>query len=405
MSKDKKLRFPSIVQHGWHVLPHVLVDAYNEELKDKDGFLGDRANKGAFQDILDHWRKNIAQNGADPFGDTPTWKLTKSQLDKYLESDDPLAAGLVHSAVEEFAGELAAVTARFLRLDEWNKTEHIVGGGLSGSHIGRLALGRALVLLKEQGLRIEMSTITSHPDEAGLLGGLELAPSWMLDGHDAIIATDIGGTNLRVGIVELKKKGDITRAGVWKSSLWRHKDDDSSRDDAIARMAAMISKLVKAAQEQKLKIAPFITVGCPRLHHTRRHHRERCAKPARRLGRARLQPVRRARPATAAHQRARTPVRNSQRRGRAGLERGRQHEGRRPLGRLHDWHRPRQRPVYEPEVGLQPVPAEPRPTEVGRVLLPRSFCPRLAFILMLHVQVVGVAKPIRDIVEELRRQR
>ena len=48
MSKDKKVRFPAIIQHGWNVLPHVIVDAYNEELKDEDGFLGDRASKGAF---------------------------------------------------------------------------------------------------------------------------------------------------------------------------------------------------------------------------------------------------------------------------------------------------------------------------------------------------------------------
>jgi hypothetical protein len=265
MPKGKKVRFPAIVQHGWHVLPRVVVDAYNEELKDEDGFLGDRANKGAFTNILDHWRKSLAENREDPFGDTPTWKLTKSQLDKYFESEDPLAAGLVHSAVEDFAGELATVTARFLRLDEWKETEHIViGGGLSGSHIGRLAVGRALVLLKEKGFDIGMSTITSHPDEAGLLGGLQLAPSWMLDGHDAIIAADIGGTNLRVGIVELKlKRDDITRAGVWKSALWRHKEDEPSRDDAIARMAAMTAKLVEEAQEKKLKVAPFITVGCP----------------------------------------------------------------------------------------------------------------------------------------------
>jgi hypothetical protein len=265
MSKAKKTRFPAIVQHGWPVLPRVIVDAYNEELKDKDGFLGDRANKGAFRNILDQWRQNVANNGEDPFGDTPTWRLTKSQLDKYFEGDDPLAAGLVHSAVEEFAGELATVTARFLQLDEWKKTEHIVvGGGLTASHIGRLAVGRCLVLLKEKGFAVGMSTITSHPDEAGLLGGLQLAPSWMLDGHDAIIAADIGGTNLRVGIVELKlKKGDITRAGVWKSSLWRHKDDDPSRDDAIARMAEMTAKLVEEAQDAKMKVAPFITVGCP----------------------------------------------------------------------------------------------------------------------------------------------
>jgi hypothetical protein len=268
MSKDKKLRLPAIIQHGWHVLPHVVVDAYNEELKDKDGFIGDRASKGAFRDILDRWRKEVGSKGKqDPFGDTPTYSLTKSQLDEYFEGDDPVAAALIHTAVEEFAGELATVTTRFLQLVEWKDTEHIViGGGLSGSHIGKLAIGRALILLNEKGFDIEMSAITNHPDEAGLLGSIELAPSWILDGHDAIVAVDIGGTNLRVGIVELKmKKGDITKAGVWKSSLWRHKDDDPTRDDAVARIAEMIDKLVKQAEDEKLRVAPFIAVGCPGL--------------------------------------------------------------------------------------------------------------------------------------------
>jgi hypothetical protein len=199
MTKDKKLRLPAIIQHGWHVLPHVVVDAYNEELKDKDGFIGDRASKGAFREILDRWRTEVgSKSKEDPFGDTPTYSLTKSQLDKYFESDDPVAAALVHSAVEEFAGELATVTTRFLQLEEWKDTEHIViGGGLSGSHLGKLSVGRALILLKDRGFDIEMSAITNHPDEAGLLGSIELAPSWILDGHDAIVAVDIGGTNLR----------------------------------------------------------------------------------------------------------------------------------------------------------------------------------------------------------------
>lgn len=109
-----------------------------------------------------------------------------------------------------------------------------------------------------------MTPIANHPDEAGLLGGLELAPSWILDGYDAIIAVDIGGTNLRVGVIKLKmKKGDITKSGVWKSSLWRHKDDNPTRDDAVARIAEMIEKLVKRAEEEKLRVAPFIAVGCP----------------------------------------------------------------------------------------------------------------------------------------------
>ena len=95
MAKANRTRLPAIIQHGWHVLPHVVVDAYNEELKDGDGFLGDRASKGAFRDILDRWRGEVARHGDDPFGDTPTWALTKSQLDKHLEGDDAVAAGLV----------------------------------------------------------------------------------------------------------------------------------------------------------------------------------------------------------------------------------------------------------------------------------------------------------------------
>ena len=60
MPKNRSIRRPAIIQHGWHVLPRVVVDAYNEELKDEDGFLGDRASKGAFREILDKWRKEVA---------------------------------------------------------------------------------------------------------------------------------------------------------------------------------------------------------------------------------------------------------------------------------------------------------------------------------------------------------
>ena len=155
---------------------------------------------------------SCAAQGEDPFGDTPTEEISKSKLDKMLAGADPLAAGLVHTVVEEFAVELATVVRRFLRLKDWQGTERIViGGGLSASHIGELAMGRAAVLLAGEGIDVELRTITNHPDKAGLIGAVQLAPSWVLAGHDAILAADIGGTNLRVGVVELnvKKKGDL----------------------------------------------------------------------------------------------------------------------------------------------------------------------------------------------------
>ncbi len=45
-------------------------------------------------------------------------EISKSKLDKMLNSGDPVSAGLVHTVVEEFAGELATVVRRFLRLDK-----------------------------------------------------------------------------------------------------------------------------------------------------------------------------------------------------------------------------------------------------------------------------------------------
>src|SRR4051794_21280270 len=61
----------SLAAHGSACLPSVEVDCYNAELKDEKGFLGDRASKGAFRDILEKWRKPLRKAGEDPFGDTP----------------------------------------------------------------------------------------------------------------------------------------------------------------------------------------------------------------------------------------------------------------------------------------------------------------------------------------------
>lgn len=259
---------PKMPPHGARELPAVTVDTYNEELRDEEGFVGDRASGRAFRSILDDWRERVASTlDEDPFGDTPTGDISKSKLDRILTGSDTVAAGLVHTAVEEFAHELATVVRRFLHLDDWQETERIViGGGLSSSHIGQLAMGRAQVLLAGEGTAIELIPIRNHPDEAGLIGAAQLAPSWVLAGHDAIVAADIGGTNLRVGIVELRmNEGDVSRAAVWKMLYWRHRDEEPTRDQAVVRLAEMASSLAQQATAATLKLAPFIGIGCPGL--------------------------------------------------------------------------------------------------------------------------------------------
>lgn len=161
---------PSVLVHGGRVLPAVTVDTYNEELRDEDGFVGDRASRRAFHAILADWRDRLKERGEDPFGDIPMEGISKSRLDKMPNAGDPVSAGLVHTVVGEFAGELATVIRRFLRLDTWKDTQRIViGGGMIGSRIGELAMGRTGIILAADGIKIELAAIQNDPEEAGLI--------------------------------------------------------------------------------------------------------------------------------------------------------------------------------------------------------------------------------------------
>lgn len=257
---------PALATHGADRLPKVLVDSYNEEIKDDEGFLGDRASKGAFRAIIENWRKPLRELGEDPFGDEPSSELSKKKLDTLLANGDPEAAGIVQGAIEDFAQELALVTKRFLKLKAWRDTERIViGGGFRGSRVGELAIGRAAVILKADKVKIDVDVIRNDPDEAGLLGALHLAPAWMFQAHDAILAVDIGGTNIRAGVVRLnlKRAADLSKAEVWKFELWRHGDEKLNRADAVEGLVDMLQRLIARAGKEVIRLAPFIGIGCP----------------------------------------------------------------------------------------------------------------------------------------------
>ena len=53
----------AVLSHGGRVLPAVTVDTYNEELRDEDGFVGDRASGRAFRAILEDWRDKLRAAG------------------------------------------------------------------------------------------------------------------------------------------------------------------------------------------------------------------------------------------------------------------------------------------------------------------------------------------------------
>jgi predicted NBD/HSP70 family sugar kinase len=257
---------PTLPTHGAATLPSVEIDTYNVEVEDDDGFVGDKASRRAFWEIFDKWRQPLREMGNDPLGDKPTDEISRKKLDEIIAKGDPEAAGLVQSAIEEFAQQLAKVIQRFLRLKVWHDTEAIVvGGGFRASRIGELAVGRCGMILKAADIPLDLKLIQNDPDDAGLIGAAHLLPAWMLNGYDGMLAVDIGGTNIRAGLVELnlKKSGDLGRSRVEESEVWRHADEDVSRGDAVDRLVEMLNDLTRRADKQSMKLAPVIGIGCP----------------------------------------------------------------------------------------------------------------------------------------------
>lgn len=253
--------------HGATELPSATVTSYNLETRDEDGFVGDKASRKAFLEHLDALRAHLKRKGDDPLaGDTAA--LGKKDLDALLKEGNAAEAALVLSAVENFAQSLAFVIRRFARLKTWAPIERIVvGGGFRDSRIGELAIARAAIILSTEGRAIDLVPVSHHPDEAGLVGSAHLAPKWIFEGYDSIVAVDIGGSNIRAGIVELrqKKAKDLAKARVWRSELWRHADEEPSRDDMIRRLGRMLKNAIATAQDEGFRVAPFIGIGCPGL--------------------------------------------------------------------------------------------------------------------------------------------
>ena len=246
--------------------PRLILKSYNLEIRDEEGFIGDRASGRAFRSLLDELRAQVSEVTKDPLGKKPTKELSKKQLDKVLVDGDTDAAGIVQGAIEEFAKQLAGVVRRYLRLKAWRDTERIVvGGGIRQSRIGELVIGRASVILKTEHIDVDLQPIRAHPDEAGLLGCAHLAPSWLYKGFGGLIAVDIGGSNIRCGIVKLnvKRAPDLSRASVVDFEIWRHSEEKPSREETVDKLIDMLDRAIAKAPKARIKLAPLIAVGCP----------------------------------------------------------------------------------------------------------------------------------------------
>src|ERR1700733_15757873 len=84
---------PGGAGRGSRPLPSVDVDSYNVELKDNEGFIGDRVSRGAFRNVIERIRKSLRRAGDDPLGDEESEELTTAELDNLLLGGAPADQG------------------------------------------------------------------------------------------------------------------------------------------------------------------------------------------------------------------------------------------------------------------------------------------------------------------------
>ena len=258
--------------HGRMELPSLTVNGYSLELHepgDPGAFIGDRVSRSAFTAMVDAWRTVYRRMGDDPLGKRSTADMGKKRLDVLLKTKEE-AASLIEAAVQDYALQFADVAGRFLRQPSWKAVERIVvGGGFQQSRVGRRAVKRAAALLKDAGVKVDLRTLHHHADEGGLIGWLHLVPPDLLHTHDAMLAVDIGGTNLRCGIVRSRqrKASDLSKADVLGLTKWGHADDADAtgREDLVQGLARRLSRLVAHARDEGISLAPCIGVACPGL--------------------------------------------------------------------------------------------------------------------------------------------
>jgi hypothetical protein len=254
--------------HGDMRLASVVIEGYSLELRDGDGFVGDVASRTAFRHMLDAWRKLFtSMGGKDPMGEKSTRALSKHELDVLLDKGGP-AAQAIKAASEDYALQLAHVVQRFLKHSTWRGVERIIiGGGFHQSEVGSRAIDRAGELLKAAKVPVQLRTLHHHSDDGGLIGWVHLAPPALLQSYDAILAVDIGGTNVRCGIVQthLHRAADMSQAEVVRRKKWAHADDEPRRDELVEGIATMLEDLIAHAEKKKIRLAPYIGVACPGL--------------------------------------------------------------------------------------------------------------------------------------------
>ena len=108
---------PALVQ-GARELPRVIIEGYGQDVRTKDGYFGDLASNPAFRQLVKDLRGALSEGGGDPIENEPA-ELTRRRIDKLLKEGDAPSVGVIVSAVEQFAQNLARVVKALCKLKNW----------------------------------------------------------------------------------------------------------------------------------------------------------------------------------------------------------------------------------------------------------------------------------------------
>ncbi|MFC4274068.1 ROK family protein [Achromobacter aloeverae] len=262
---------PLRLPHGSPRLPAVTIASYSLELREGKGFVGDRASRTAFREGLDRWRKLYRRLLAeDVLGEAPTEDFGKRTIDTWLREEGD-AAAVILSAMEDHAAQLARVVRRFARHASWQGVQRVaIGGGFKQSLAGRYTIRRADQLLRDAKVEIRLRAMHHHSDEGGLIGWVHAVPPALWRHYDGMLAVDIGGTNVRCGIVRVpgesgRKPRDPDAARVGSLRKWGHAEDKETthREHLVQGIADMLTRLIDKADRKGLNLAPLVGVACP----------------------------------------------------------------------------------------------------------------------------------------------
>ncbi len=254
------------MEHGRCRLPLVEIVSYSLPLREGDDFLGDLASGSEFRRILSHERKKVPTDGEPPFGWQRTKEIEGDDLEAALTArDDEAEAVVLERALKRFTDRFASVLLRFLETATWKGTQRIVcGGGLMEGEVGADLLRRAQERMRQSHPNLEMQRLHHPPDVAGMVGWAYAAPREVLGGGDGFVAVDIGGTNVRWGIVRIDRSPpERDKLTVEHYEKWCHADEEVDRERMVERIAEGAKAMFAIAASDGVRLAPFVGLSCP----------------------------------------------------------------------------------------------------------------------------------------------